>query len=320
MKKVFSSLVGVFLLTALFAHLSFAQGYQGKGKIRGYVYDENGRPLEKVKVKLFCLKAASGFTTETDKNGEWRALWIRGGQWNLDFEKVGYEPKKISLEVNEWGKNPDIVIKLRKIEGLIVTDEIKEALEKGNQLFDEKRYEEAIKVFEEIIQREPEAFIIYLNIGHCYFQMERYEQAIENYQKVLARQGDNKNALIGIGNAYLNMGKKEEALAWYSKIKFEDIDDPIVLYNMGNSFYEHSMYEESVKYYERAIKLQNDFLEARYRLGLAYIALGKNEAALQEFETYLKYDSESERAGQVRGFIEYLKKKEMKGKLSSIDF
>lgn len=309
MKKIILFSMCLTLLALFFPNFSLAQGYQGKGRIRGFVYDESGKPLEKVKVKLFCLKASSGFTTETDKNGEWKALWIRGGKWNIDFEKIGYEPKKISVDVNEWGKNPDVEIKMKKIEGLIVTDEIKNALEKGNSLFDEKKYEEAIKVFEGILQQEPEAYIINLNIGHCYFQMEKYDKALEYYQKVLDRQPENKNAMLGLGNAYLNMGKKEEALAWYSKIKFEDIDDPIVLYNMGNSFYESSMYEESLKYYERAVKLQDDFLDARYRLGLAYITLGKNEEALREFETYLKYDAESERAAQVKGFIEYLKKK-----------
>jgi tetratricopeptide (TPR) repeat protein len=310
MKKIIPIFLVLIFSRLIIPDFALSQGYQGKGKLRGFVYDESGKPLEKVKVKLFCLKASSGFTTETDKNGEWRALWIRGGKWNIDFEKIGYEPKKISVEVNEWGKNPDIEIKMKKIEGLVVTDEIKEALERGNNLFDEKRYEEAIKVFEGILEKEPEAYIINLNIGHCYFQMEKYDKAIEYYQKVLDRQPENKYALLGLGNAYLNMGKKEEALAWYSKIKFEDIDDPIVLYNMGNSFYEHSLYEESLKYYQRALKLQDDFLDARYRLGLVYITLGKNEEALKEFELYLKYDSESERANQVKGFIEYLKKKE----------
>ncbi len=315
MKKIILPFLSIMLLVFILQNFSSAQGYQGKGRIRGFVYDEDGKPLEKVKVKLFCLKAASGFITETDKNGEWKALWIRGGKWNIDFEKIGYEPKKISVEINEWGKNPDIEVKMKKIEGFVVTDEIKDALEKGNTLFDEKKYEEAIKVFEAILQQEPEAYIINLNIGHCYFQMEKYDQAIEYYKKVLEQQPENKNALLGLGNAYLNMGKKEEALAWYSRIKFEDIDDPIVLYNMGNSFYENSLYEESLKYYERALKLQDDFLDARYRLGLTYITLGKNEEALKEFETYLKYDNESERANQVKSFIEYLKKKLVKDAL-----
>lgn len=303
-KKMLAMITVLFLASTL-----LAQSYQGKGKIRGFVFDEAGKPLEKVKVKLYCLKAASGFSTETDKNGEWRAIWIRGGKWNIDFEKVGYEPKKISFDVNEWGKNPDIEVKLKKVEGLIVTEEIKAALEKGNSLFDEKKYEEALQVYAAILEEEPEAYIINLNIGHCYFQMEKYDRAIEYYQKVLAKQADNKNALLGLGNCYLNLGKKEEALQWYSKIKFEEIDDPIVLYNMGNSFYENSLYEESVKYYQRAISLQEDFLDAHYRLGLAFTTLGKNEEALKEFETYLEFDSETERAAQVKSFIEYIKKK-----------
>ena len=43
-------------------------------------------------------------------------------------------------------------------------------------------------------------------------------------------------------------------------------------------------------------------------MGLTYLALGDNNAALTEFERYLTFDPDSERATQVRGFIEYLKK------------
>jgi len=306
MKNRILRIAGFVLIISLIA---FAQSYQGKGKIRGYVYDEEGKPIPKVKVKLFCHKTKSGFDTETDKNGEWRAVWIRGGKWDIDFDKIGYEPKKISVEVNEWQKNPDVEIKLKKIEGLILSEEIVSALEKGNSLFDEKKYEEAIKVFEDILRQAPDAYIIYLNIGNCYFQMEKYDLALENYKKILDKNPEDKNALLAIGNCYLNQGQKDEALSWYSKIKFEALDDPIVLYNMGNTFFGNSLYEESLKYYKKAIQLKEDFLEARYQLGVVLITLGKNEEALQEFETYLKYDSESERANQVRGFIDYLKKK-----------
>jgi len=306
MKNKVLRISGFVLLICL---LAFSQSYQGKGKIRGFVYDEEGKPISRVRVKLFSHNASSGFNTETDKNGEWRAFWIRGGKWDIDFDKIGYEPKKISVDVNEWQKNPDVEIKLKKIEGLILSEEIKSALERGNSLFDEKQYQEAIKVYEDILRQAPDAYIIYLNIGHCYFQMEDYELAIENYKKILDKKPDDKYAMLGIGNSYLNMGQKDEALSWYLRIDFDRLDDPIALYNMGNTFFGSSLYEESLKYYKKAIQLQEDFLEARYQLGVVLIALGKNDEALQEFETYLKYDSESERAGQVRGFIDYLKKK-----------
>lgn len=307
MKKIL--FVSILLLSF---SLIFSQGYQGKGKLRGFVYSEDGKPLEGVKVKLYSLRASSGFEVFTDKKGEWKALWIRGGTWYIDFEKAGYEIKKISIEIKETERNPELEIRLKKVEGLVFAEELKESLEKGNKLFEEGKYKEALEVFNEIVYKNPDAYIIFMNIGNCYFQMEDYDRAEENYKKVLEKDPKNVNAIISIGNCYINRCNKEEALKWYGKIEFEKINDPIALYNIGNSFYENSQYNEALKYYQKALELKSDFLDARYQSGLTYISLGKFEEALMEFENYIKQDSESERANQVKGFIEYLKKQKEK--------
>jgi tetratricopeptide (TPR) repeat protein len=64
----------------------------------------------------------------------------------------------------------------------------------------------------------------------------------------------------------------------------------------------------ALKYYERAVELQEDFLDALYQLGLTYLSLTRNEDAIKTFEDYLNQDKDSERASQVRGFLDYLKK------------
>ena len=57
------------------------------------------------------------------------------------------------------------------------------------------------------------------------------------------------------------------------------------------------------------MEIQGDFLDAIYQLGLVYLNTGNNEEAIKAFNEYLKHDSDSERANQVKGFIEYLKKR-----------
>ncbi|MFP4081307.1 MAG: tetratricopeptide repeat protein [Candidatus Aminicenantes bacterium] len=296
------------VLSTLTTSILFSQGYQGKGKIKGYVYDDEGNPVEGVRVKLYSLKADAGFTTTTDKNGEWKALWIRRGKWNIDFEKIGYEPKKISIKIYENKRNPDIEITMKKMEGLVLTEELKETLRQGNTLYDEGKYQEAIQVFQNMLEEYPDAYIISLNIGNCYFQMEEYGQAEQHYKKVLEQDPENTTALIAIGNCYSNRGRKKEAMAWYDKVQFEKIEDVIVLYNIGNSLYENSQYEKALKYYQRAVERDDEFLDARYQLGLTYIAMGKHQEALAQFESYLEHDPDSGRAQQVKGFIDYLKK------------
>jgi hypothetical protein len=302
--------------TALFAILLIlaggvpaAQEYKGKGRLIGLVSDEAGVPLEGVKVKLVSLRAQTGFEVLTDKEGKWVAAWIRGGGWNIDFEKIGYMPKKISADVQEYNRNPEISVKLAKVVGMVITEEVKTLLVKGNQLFEAKDYAGAEAAYYEILAKSPDAYIVYRNIGNCYFAREDYAKAEEFYLKVLDKDAKNFDALLLIGNTYANRGQADKALEWYGKIEFDKIEDPIVLYNIGTSFYNSSKFEDALRFYKRAVEIQKEFTDAIYYTGLANLALGSNPEAVAAFERYLTIDPDSERAGQVRGFLDYLKKK-----------
>ncbi len=286
-----------------------AQDYKGKARQGGTIEDERGAPIEGVTVKLFSLKAQQGLEVKTDKSGRWIAAWIRGGGWRISFSKVGYAPQSVTLDVMEGGKNPDVKAVLVKIEGLAMSDEIRELLIKGNDAFDQKKYDEARVLYQEILAKQPEAYPIYRNIGNCYFALENYDLAEENYKKVLEKNPKDAESIIAIGNCYSNRGDAAKALEWYGTIEFDKIEDPIVLYNMGTSYYNNGKFEDALKFFAKAVEKQKDSTDAIYQLGLTYVNLQKTAEALAAFEDYLKIDPDSPRADQVRGFIEYLKKK-----------
>lgn len=285
-----------------------SQDYSGKARTQGTVLDEEGNPIEGVTVKLFCLKTESGFEEVTDKKGEWRANWIRGGDWHIDFEKPGYYPYRISTNFTEVGKNPAITITLKKSEEVFISDKLKEDFDKAIALYQQENYNEAIEIFKEILLNHPDAYMMNMNIGDCYFQMEDYDQAEVYYLKHLEHKSDDQDAIIAIGNCYGNRGDNEKALEWYKKISPDDITDPVILYNIGVYFYNSSQFDDALSYFIKTLELKEDLLDAIYQLGLAYLAKGNRDAALAEFEKYLSYEQDSERADQVRGFIEYLKK------------
>lgn len=286
-----------------------AQDYKGKGRVGGIVTDEAGNPLEGVTVKLFSPRAQGGISVKTDKEGKWLGAWIRSGGWNIDFEKIGYAPKKISIEISENKKNPDVVISLAKVAGLVITDEVKDLLGKGNELFEKSDYVGALAVYQEIIAKYPDAYPILRNIGNCYFAQEKYDQAEEAYLKLLEKDPKNVEAIIAVGNCYTNRGDTAKALEWYGKVESEKIEDPIVLYNLGSNYYNNSKFEDALRFYQKAAEKQKDSPDALYQLGLTYLALQRNPEAIAAFEEYLKVDAESQRATQVKGFLEYLKKK-----------
>jgi len=300
--------LGLFVMLIL-ASFALAQDWTGQGRQIGYVYDEEGNPLEGVKVKLLFVKTQSGFETTTDKKGKWAAMGVNGGQWFIDFELVGYEPKKIMTSILDYRQvNKPIELALKKVEGLFVTEEMKEEYKKGIGLFNEGKYNESIPIFNMIVEKFPEAYIVYMNIGHTYFQLENYDEAEINYLKVLEREADHVDTIIGLGNCYMNRGDSEKAIEWYNKIEFEKIEDATVLYNVGTIFYNNSKFDDALKYYKKAVEVQEDFLDAIYQLGLTYLTKGSNAEALAQFENYLKFDPDSPKASQVQSFIDYLKK------------
>jgi tetratricopeptide (TPR) repeat protein len=298
------------LVLVLFVHsFSLGQGYKGQGKIKGVVTDQNGNPVEGVKIKMYSQRAASGFEVTTDADGKWRAFYIRGGPYDIELEKAGYMPKKMNLTISEYNVNPDTDFVIEKIEGMILTEDLIKELETGNSLYEQEKFEEAIDAYQEIVEKFPDAYILYRNIGNCYFRMEDYAQAEEFYLKVLEKEPDDHEAMLSIGNTYTNRQQNDKALEWYNKIDFENISDPLVLFNIGSNFYTQGQHQEALKYYRKAVELRPDFLDALFQLGLVNLTLGNNQEAIQVFTEYLKYDDESGRADQVRNFIEFLKKK-----------
>ncbi|MCK7518288.1 MAG: tetratricopeptide repeat protein [Ignavibacteriales bacterium] len=198
-------------MTIILCSLALAQGYKGQGRVSGIVTDEGGKPLEGVTVKLLSVKAQSGFETKTNAKGEWKAFYVRGGTWEIDFEKEVYLPKKISVDIKEHDRNPRIEIRLVKMEGFVISESLKARVNEGNQLFDAQKYEEAARVFERIVAEDPNAVILNKNIGNCYFQLQKYDLAEQSYLKVLEKEPEDAEIMMLIGNTYSNRGDQAKS-------------------------------------------------------------------------------------------------------------
>jgi tetratricopeptide (TPR) repeat protein len=298
------------LSLALLVSVLSAQVYLGgRGRLTGLVMDQKGQPIEGVTVKLFAVKHQGGFSVETGKEGKWAATMLSGGEWNLDFEKMGYAPFRTSVTVKELERLPEIKVVLQKVEGLVLSDELKKALGEANQLFEKKDYAGALEGYNAIMTKYPDAYIIWQNIGNCHFAQEQYDKAEEAYRKVLAKSPTDTSALVAVGNCYFNRNQTEQALEWYAKVDFSKIADPTVLYNIGLNLFGSAKYDEALKYFQRSVEVQKDFEDGYYQMGLTFVSMQKTTEAIAVFEQFMKQFPESPKTDQVKGFLEYLKKK-----------
>jgi Tfp pilus assembly protein PilF len=290
--------------------LSYSQEWKGKGRIRGNVLGEDGEPIANATITLTHLKLKAKLNVITDKKGWFLAAWVKGGSWHVDVEAVGYIPRKASYEVSEITPNPAMEIILKKTEKTVVREDLVETVKglllEGNELFEQKKHEEALAIFKEIAEKVPELYQINLNIGNCYYEMGDYDSAIPCYKAVLEKEPENQDALVSLGNVYLEKGELEKGMELFSKLSDEGAASPIALYNIATNLFNKGELETAARYYEQALDLDQNMADAYYQLGLCYLNLNKKEKAKESFLKYLELKPDSDKAQQVKAFLEYL--------------
>lgn len=285
----------------------------GNAKIRGIVTEEaTGLPLEGVKIRMYLVNAGAERLPPpvTNNEGKWTAFYIRIGMWNIDFEKVGYFPNKISYRatVELGSKLPEIEIKLRKIQGLVVTISIMDEIKKADILLGEKKYPEARDMYQKILVQFPDFYIVHKNIGNSYFNEQNYEKAIESYQKVLEKQPKSTDIFTNIANSYNNGGKFEQAIEWYRKVPFEEIKDIDTAYNTGVLLYNAGTYEEAVKYFQKAVEIDTQFADGFYQLGMTYAGLSKNAEAIDALSKFMTLAPDSPNFQTAKAIVDAFSK------------
>ena len=299
-----------FIAILIFSLWTYSQEWKGRGRIEGVVLGEDGDPIARAKITLTHAEMKAKINKTTNEKGEFLATWIKGGLWHVDVEAVGYIPRKASYQVSEITPNPPMEIILKKTEKTVVREDLVETVKglllEGNELFEQKKHEEALAIFKEIAEKVPELYQINLNIGNCYYEMGDYDSAIPCYKAVLEKEPENNDALVSLGNVYLEKGELEKGMELFNKLSDEGAASPIALYNIATNLFNKGEPEAAARYYEQALDLDQNMADAYYQLGLCYLNSNKKEKAKESFLKYLELKPDSDKAQQVKAFLEYL--------------
>lgn len=287
---------------------AYTQDWKGKGRLKGVVLTENGKPIQGCKVILTSSRFDVNLEFITNKKGEWKAPMIRGGVWNIDFVVEGYEMKKISTTVSEVLRGKPIEVKLKRTEKSVVTEKVSGLLVKGNELFNQAKYQEALEEFKKVEAENPLFYQINQNIGNCYYELGDMEKAIEHYQIVLENDPQSMEALVSLGNIFLEKGDLEKGLSYIKQIKEEGITNPLTFYNIGTLFFNKGKTDLAIEYYAKAIESDPNLSDAYYQIALCYVQKNDKEKAIENFEKFLEIEPDSPKAANVKNMIEYLKK------------
>ena len=317
-KKIFLIVVIAGMLAAAWMPtLLFSQLTSGRGRMYGTVTEEGtSKPLEGVTVKLFFPRANAYHTPEpkTDAEGKWSVNYVRGGLWNLDFIKDGYETKKISFLVDERAGivKPSIDLKLKKLEGAAAAQSIVEEIKKAAALITENKIDQALTELQTIeakYQGQAGIEIVYLYMGNCYSQKTDYQKAIEFYLKALEKFPNNRELILCIGNAYGNLNNFDKATEWFNKLSIDDIGNIDTLYNIGVIAYNKGDFDRALTFFQKAIEINPEFTEGLFQLGMTYTALDKPKEAVETLKKFMQLDPQSPNYESAKAVVEAFEEK-----------
>ncbi len=196
-----------------------------------------------------------------------------------------------------------------------------ELLEKGIKLLKDDNIDEAIQLFDEILNNDPDNIKANLNKGIALFENDEFDMAIDILAKVVKQDGYNAEAHFYLGNCYSMIDKKDLAIEEFTKAIHINDKYYIAFNNRGLEYYEKGMLQEAIadldvywksnpKNYSPLLQIGNCFRKAmRFQdalsiynriikedltninvyleRGILYTIMRKNDQALEDFEKVL---------------------------------
>jgi serine/threonine protein kinase/Tfp pilus assembly protein PilF len=180
----------------------------------------------------------------------------------LDEDTVHLPPLRspISLDTNL----PDILTPHRAI-----PDNYLVWLERGDELFQQQRYEKATECYDRILQAFPDDPILWFKRGLSLEHLQRYEDAIAAYIRVARLQPQDYLAWFKKGKVLEQLKRHKEALSAYESVIRLQPENYWAWHDRACILEKLEQFEEAVESYTQAIQIKPDFqlaIEGRKRI------------------------------------------------------
>jgi tetratricopeptide (TPR) repeat protein len=153
-------------------------------------------------------------------------------------------------------------------------------------------YADSETLFRTTIERNPECWMAYGNLGVAWWQKGQVDEAIADYEKALEIKPDYAEAHSNLGTAFLQKGRVDEAIAQCQKALAIKSDYAGAQANLGNALLQKGEVDEAMAHYRKVLEINPNFFEAHNNLGTALLLRGQVSEAIVHFQKALEIKPE----------------------------
>lgn len=137
----------------------------------------------------------------------------------------------------------------------------------GDAYYNEGKYEEAIKAYNDFLELNPRHTKTIYNRGRCYQQLGEHEKAIEDFQQVLKLDQRNESALLSLGQEMYRTEDYESVIFYSDKVLELRRNNAMAYYLKARAEQKLGNLRNALNNYNTAINLEPDFGEAYLHRG-----------------------------------------------------
>ena len=158
----------------------------------------------------------------------------------------------------------------------------------GEVLVSLSEWDEAIEVFNQVLETDKNDGNCYFNLGICYLNKEDENKATDYLQKAIELNPDDLFAHFYLGNIYQNKGLTNFAEECYKKVLDISPDYSWAYYNLASIAYQNGNIDEAKEYLQKTIQYNETDIEAYKLLIKIFIKENNYEEALSLLNTRLE--------------------------------
>lgn len=156
--------------------------------------------------------------------------------------------------------------------------------------------DEAEGAFERALELDPQHLKSWLNLARARLDTDRPEEALEAIDEALVIDSQSSVAIRLQGRSYHQLGQVEEAIDSYREAILLDGEDVWSMNNMGLILIEQGRFEEALPALARAVDLREDQAIFLNNLGIALENTGHYRAAEEAYKAAVAVDGTHEKA------------------------
>jgi ATP-dependent Clp protease ATP-binding subunit ClpC len=169
-----------------------------------------------------------------------------------------------------------------------MSKDLEELFEKANDFYYNNDYDNALKIFNEILEKDAKNFQSLQKIAQIELARGNLQKSAEYYEKYLEINTEDANVWNDVGNVYFDMPDFENAIRCYKKSIEVDQDYYWAYYNIGLAIEEKdpdnfTTREVAREWFEKAIKIKNNYHPALNEIGLYHLDKGDLDKAEEYF-------------------------------------